>query len=51
VKSVGGNAVLPPSHYMANLHGYEWINGPGKALDPDKQFLITSELFGCRPPL
>jgi tetratricopeptide (TPR) repeat protein len=22
VKSVGDNAVLPPSHYMANLHGY-----------------------------
>lgn len=40
------NAVLLPSHYMANLHGYEWLIGPGKALDPDKQFLITSELFG-----
>ena len=40
------NAILLPSHYMADLHGYEWLIGPGKALDPAKQFLITSELFG-----
>jgi homoserine O-acetyltransferase len=40
------NAVLLPSHYMANLKGYEWLMGPGGALDPTKQFLVTSELFG-----
>ena len=40
------NAVLLPSHYMANLRGYEWLIGPGKALDPEPLFLITSELFG-----
>ncbi len=40
------NAVLLPSHYMANMHGYGWLIGPGKALDPTRQFLITSELFG-----
>ncbi len=40
------NAVLLPSHYMANLHGYEWLIGTGKALDPARQFLVTSELFG-----
>jgi len=40
------NAILLPSHYMAEMHGYEWLIGPGKALDPTKQFLITSELFG-----
>ncbi len=40
------NAVLLPSHYMANLHGYEWLIGPDRALDPDKLFLITTELFG-----
>ena len=40
------NAVLLPSHYMADLHGYEWLIGPGKALDPSKLFLVTSELFG-----
>jgi homoserine O-acetyltransferase len=40
------NAVLLPSHYMANLHGYEWLIGSDRALDPSKLFLITSELFG-----
>src|SRR5579863_7333156 len=42
------NAVLLPSHYMANLRGYEWLigSGPDRALDPSKLFLITSELFG-----
>ena len=40
------NAVLLPSHYMAEMHGYGWLIGPGKALDPTKQFLIATELFG-----
>src|SRR6201985_2391622 len=40
------NAVLLPSHYMADLHGYEWLSGPGHALDTSQLFLITSELFG-----
>ena len=25
------NAVLLPSHYMAEMHGYGWLIGPGKA--------------------
>ncbi|MBU6119469.1 alpha/beta fold hydrolase [Hymenobacter siberiensis] len=40
------NAILLPSHYMADRHGYEWLMGPGKALDTTKVFLVTSELFG-----
>jgi homoserine O-acetyltransferase len=40
------NAVLLPSHYMANHRGYEWLIGPGKALDTGKLFLICTELFG-----
>ena len=40
------NAVLLPSHYMATFHGYEWIIGPDKALDPSKLFLVATELFG-----
>jgi homoserine O-acetyltransferase len=40
------NAVLLPSHYMANLRGYEWLMGTGKALNPSDLFLVTSELFG-----
>jgi homoserine O-acetyltransferase len=40
------NVTLLPSHYMAKLNGYEWLMGPGKALDPEKLFLVTTELFG-----
>ncbi|HJZ97271.1 MAG TPA: alpha/beta fold hydrolase, partial [Candidatus Solibacter sp.] len=40
------NVILLPSHYMANLHGYEWLIGEGKALDTAKLFLVATELFG-----
>src|SRR3984957_10157231 len=40
------NAVLLPSHYMADFHGYEWLIGSGKALDPSQLFLVPTELFG-----
>jgi homoserine O-acetyltransferase len=31
---------------MANHHGYEWLIGPGLALDTTKLFLVATELFG-----
>lgn len=40
------NVVLLPSHYMATHHGYEWLIGPGLALDTTKLFLVATELFG-----
>ncbi len=44
------NAVLLPSHYMAQLTGYGWLiksaAAPELALDPAKRFLVTTELFG-----
>ena len=44
------NAVLLPSHYMANMNGYQFLvksaTYPEGALDPSKLFLITTELFG-----
>jgi homoserine O-acetyltransferase len=44
------NAVLLPSHYMANLTGYQFLVKSDAyaegALDPSKVFLVTSELFG-----
>jgi homoserine O-acetyltransferase len=40
------NVVLLPSHYMANHHGYEWLIGPGRALDTTQLFLVATELFG-----
>ena len=48
--AAGDNAILLPSHYMADLEGYEWLmktaQYPAGALDPGKLFLVTSELFG-----
>lgn len=46
LSAAGDNAVLLPSHYMADMNGYTWLIGPGKALDPTHQFLIATELFG-----
>ncbi len=44
------NAILLPSHYMAELHGYGFLikdpKNPEHALDPTRLFLITSEEFG-----
>ncbi|HEU5219307.1 MAG TPA: alpha/beta fold hydrolase, partial [Gemmatimonadales bacterium] len=40
------NAILLPSHYLANHHGYDWLIGPGRALDTTKYFLVATELFG-----
>ena len=38
------NVVLLPSHYMANLQGYQWLIGPERALDSAKLFLVATEL-------
>jgi homoserine O-acetyltransferase/O-succinyltransferase len=48
LNAVGDNAVLLPSHYMANFNGYNWLIGSGaeRALDPARDFLIMTELFG-----
>jgi homoserine O-acetyltransferase/O-succinyltransferase len=46
LNAAGDNAVLLPSHYMAEMHGYGFVVGAGKALDPTKLFLIATELFG-----
>lgn len=40
------NVVVLPSHFMADMTGYDWLIGPGRALDPAKYFLVTTELFG-----
>jgi homoserine O-acetyltransferase/O-succinyltransferase len=41
-----GNAVLVPSHYMADHHGYDWLLGPGQALDTATHFVVATEMFG-----
>ena len=40
------NAILLPSHYMADHLGYGWLIGPALALDTTKYFLIATEMFG-----
>ena len=40
------NAILLPSHYLANHHGYDWLIGKGGALDTTKAFLVMTEMFG-----
>src|SRR5215218_5980014 len=39
------NVVLLPSYYRSNYHGYEWMIGQGKALNPEKVFIVSTELF------
>src|SRR5881296_37218 len=40
------NAVLLPSWYGGNHHGYDFLIGPGRALDPTKEFIVVAEMFG-----
>jgi homoserine O-acetyltransferase len=40
------NAVLVPSYYGADYHGYDFLIGPGKALDPSRLFIVATEMFG-----
>ena len=46
LNAAGDNAVLLPSHYMADATGYDWLIGRDKALDPATRFLVATELFG-----
>src|SRR5207249_11027641 len=40
------NAVLLPSWYGGNHHGYDFMIGPGRALDPTKQAAGVPDTFG-----
>jgi homoserine O-acetyltransferase len=39
------NAILIPSWYGSDYHGYDFLIGPGRALDPAKYFLVATEMF------
>ena len=41
----GNNAILVPSFYLGDHHGYDFLIGPGKALDPEKYFIIATDMF------
>lgn len=40
------NVILLPSFYRSNYRGYESMIGRDKALNPDKVFIVATELFG-----
>lgn len=40
------NAVLLPSAYAGDHHGYDFLIGPDKALDPARYFIIVVNQFG-----
>jgi homoserine O-acetyltransferase len=44
----GTNAILLPSHYMADFNGYNWLIGSSadRVFNPSRDFLILTELFG-----
>ena len=39
------NVVHRPSWYSANHHGYEFLSGPGKALDSSEYFIVATDMF------
>lgn len=39
------NAILVPSFYSGDHHGYDFLIGSGKALDPTKYFIIATDMF------
>src|SRR5829696_7445471 len=39
------NAVLLPSWYGSDHHGYDFLIGPGRSLDPTRDFIVLTEMF------
>lgn len=42
----GSNAILAPSFFAGDHHGYDFLIGNGKALDPGKYFIVATNAFG-----
>ena len=40
------NAVLLTTLYGADYHVYDFVVGAGKAFDPSRYFIVTTEMFG-----
>jgi homoserine O-acetyltransferase len=40
------NAILYPTQFAAQHNDIEWLIGPGKALDPDKNFIVVLDQLG-----
>lgn len=39
------NLILVPSAYLGDHHGFDYLIEPGKALDPDKYFIVATDMF------
>ena len=42
----GSNVILYPTPYPAQHGDIEWLIGPGRALDPDKNFIVVLDQLG-----
>ena len=40
------NVIVYPTWYSGQHYENEWLIGPGKALDPDKYFIIIPNMLG-----
>jgi homoserine O-acetyltransferase len=41
------NAILVMHMFLSDHHAHDYLIGPGKALDPDKYFVISTDMLGC----
>ena len=39
------NLILVPSAYLGDHHGFDFLIEPGKALDPQKYFIVATDMF------
>lgn len=39
------NLILVPSAYLGDHHGFDYLIESGKALDPDKYFIVATDMF------
>ena len=39
------NLILVPSAYLGDHHGFDFIISDGKALDPEKYFIVATDMF------
>ena len=39
------NLIFVPSAYLGDHHGFDFLIEPGKALDPNKYFIVATDMF------
>ena len=46
LNAAGDNCVVVPTYYTGTHRSYEPMIGPGRALDPERHFIVVPNLFG-----